>query len=178
MQFGTLVADERDIVFFIDVDMLVTPSLASQCRRNTKRGARAWFPVPYSQYDPHRRCDKMHMAGDLPVDPGDEFAVGEEIGFWRLFGLGITCMYKSDFARAGGFDLTIKGWGEEDVRLCMSVVASGVEPFRSNDVDLIHIFHHKYCSAELHGAQARACMGTKASHYGSQRCLSQKYDMS
>ena len=98
-------ANENDIIFFIDVDMLVTSSLASQCRRNVVKGNRAWFPVPYSQYSPKKRCRSENEEEWEHTD----LDVGEEEGFWRSFGLGITCMYKSDFLNSGGFDLTIEG---------------------------------------------------------------------
>ena len=110
LQFGSLVANENDVVFFIDVDMLVTSSLASQCRRNVVRGNRAWFPVPYSQYSPKKRCRSEEFDAEEKWDHVESnLEVGEEEGFWRSFGLGITCMYKSDFLNSGGFDLTIEG---------------------------------------------------------------------
>lgn len=192
---GSLLAKEDDILFFIDVDMAVSPSLASQCRRHVSKSQFAWYPIPFSQYDPDRLCidesgmrsDVGALVDDVNINPAIEesqaraeiartpFAVGEERGFWRNFGYGITCMYKSDFAKAGGFDLTIEGWGEEDVRLYRAVLKSGTNAFRSNEAELIHIFHHKYCSSDLVGEQARACQSTKKSHYASQKCLSKTY---
>ena len=192
---GSLLAKEDDILFFIDVDMAVTPSLAAQCRRHVSKSKFAWYPIPFSQYDPDRLCvddgivrsDEGALVADMNVNLAVEesqvreaiartpFTVSEERGFWRNFGYGITCMYKSDFAKSGGFDLTIEGWGEEDVRLYRAVLKSGINAFRSNDADLVHIFHQKHCSADLIGEQARACQSSKKSHYASQKCLSKTY---
>lgn len=40
-----------------------------------------------------------------------------DVGYWRNFGFGIVSMYKSDLELVGGFDISIQGWGKEDVDL-------------------------------------------------------------
>ena len=39
-------------------------------------------------------------------------------------------VFKSDLQRAGGYDLTIEGWGMEDVRLIEALIAAGIDIFR------------------------------------------------
>uniref|UniRef100_F6ZQD4 Hexosyltransferase n=1 Tax=Ciona intestinalis TaxID=7719 RepID=F6ZQD4_CIOIN len=165
LQLGSLVAGINDIVFFMDIDMIVTPNLVAQCRRNVKHGKQAWYPIPYSQYDPDRQCYDGSLAR----------SVDEDRGFWRDFGYGIACFYNTDFVSSGGFDLSIEGWGEEDVRLYKAILASGVDVFRSKQSDLVHIYHTKHCDQRLVGEQARSCHRTKASHYASQMCLAKTY---
>lgn len=185
--------------------MVVTPNLLAQCRRNVKRGEKAWYPSPYSQYDPDKLCyndevakdinrignvDLVYAGGGGPVfkeDISDErlqirnaikqtpLTLSTERGFWRDFGFGITCLYKSDFLATGGFDLTIEGWGEEDIRLFLSLIKSGLDVFRARQVDLIHIFHNKYCDQDISEEQRQACLRTKASHYASQKCLAKTW---
>ena len=178
--------------------MIVTPGLVNQCRKLASKGSAAWYPISFSQYDPEKLCFDGGFARSVEENPildivvgGDGVAPGqqnirdqidatplslsEERGFWRDFGYGIACMYKSDFMRAGGFDLSIEGWGEEDIRMYLSLLKSGLDVFRSKQKDLIHIHHPKHCDRTLQGEQARACKRTKASHYASQRCLAKTF---
>ena len=178
--------------------MIVTPTLVGQCRRIAEQGQTAWYPISFSQYDPDRLCFDGGLAraeDERPVlymvNPNGEEApdrssirdrveetpltLSEERGFWRDFGYGIACMYKSDFVHAGGFDLSIEGWGEEDIRMYLSLLKSGLDVYRSKQVDLIHIHHTKHCDSSLTGEQALSCFRTKASHYASQRCLARTY---
>uniref|UniRef100_H2ZJ83 Hexosyltransferase n=1 Tax=Ciona savignyi TaxID=51511 RepID=H2ZJ83_CIOSA len=198
LQLGALAAGINDIIFFMDIDMVVTPNLVAQCRRNAVRGKKAWYPIPYSQYDPDRQCFDGSLARSVDersilnvADPAGDSSLGrngaretirqtplnleEDRGFWRDFGYGIACFYKTDFIASGGFDLTIEGWGEEDVRLYKSILASGVDVFRAKQSDLVHIYHTKFCDPTLVGAQAKSCSQTRASHYASQTCLAKTY---
>ena len=45
------------------------------------------------------------------------FSAERSHGFWRVYGFGMTCQYRSDYLRVGGFDLNIEGWGSEDLVL-------------------------------------------------------------
>ena len=176
--------------------MIVTPKLLEQCRVLASKGDSAWYPISFSQYDPERLCYDGGLARsveDSPiinlVDAGGApelrrvherirdtpLVISEERGFWRDFGYGIACMYKSDFIKAGGFDLSIEGWGEEDIRMYLSLLKSGLDVFRSKQVDLIHIHHTKTCDSSLSSEQAKSCKRTKASHYASKRCLAKTY---
>lgn len=55
---------------------------------------------------PHQRCLIMFS-----------FSVDRAHGFWREYGFGMTCQYRDDYLRVGGFDLNIEGWGSEDLGL-------------------------------------------------------------
>ena len=62
--------------------------------------------------------------------PESDFFISENQGFWREFGFGMISIFKSDLQRAGGYDLTIEGWGMEDVRLIEALIAAGIDIFR------------------------------------------------
>lgn len=196
IQLGSLIGGEHDILFFMDIDMIVTPNLAERCQAIAQEGNSVWYPVSFSQYDPEKLCynddidstnkqeirnmrnaelrsDKRTQREAIKQTPR---TLNSNRGFWRDFGFGIACMHKADFIKTGGFDLSIEGWGEEDIRLFLSLLKSGMDVFRSRQVDLIHIFHQKYCDPNIPKEQSQACYRTRASHFASQRCLAEMWD--
>ena len=71
----------------------------------------------------------------------------------------------SNYRRVGGFDLSIQGWGKEDVDFFEKAVKSDLEVFRAPDRNLIHVYHGVGCDSELSGVQLTMCKGTKADTY-------------
>ena len=99
-----------EVLFFCDVDLVFTRDILSHIRRNTVVGRQVYYPVFFSQYDPAL----VYAQRARPQSP---FSFDELDGFWRYFSYGMVALYSSDFARTPGFDLTIRGWGLEDVHL-------------------------------------------------------------
>jgi chondroitin sulfate synthase len=153
---GASLLRKDDLMFFVDVDIdFETPAL-QRIRRNTLKAERVYFPVVFSQYNP-----KMVFT------VRDNDAISDVSGFWRFFGFGIVAMYKSDYDAMGGFDLSIQGWGKEDVDLFEKAVQSELHVFRSPDLDLVHIFHGISCDESLKEHQLSMCKGTRADTYAS-----------
>ena len=77
--------------------MLFTAAFFKRLLNNVKPGT-AYYPIIFSQYDP----DHVGM-------PKTHFTIDEMAGFWREYGYGMVALYKSDFDKAGGFDVKIEG---------------------------------------------------------------------
>ncbi|XP_070592407.1 chondroitin sulfate synthase 3 [Erythrolamprus reginae] len=152
--------DNDTLLLFCDVDLIFTPDFLQRCRANTIQGEQVYYPIIFSQYDP-----KVTYGDHPPMD--NYFVFTKKTGFWRDYGFGITCIYKSDLINAGGFDTSIQGWGLEDVDLFTKVVTSGLKAFRSQEMGVVHVFHPVHCDPSLESKQYKMCLGSKASTFGS-----------
>uniref|UniRef100_A0A8C4VPG0 Hexosyltransferase n=1 Tax=Gopherus evgoodei TaxID=1825980 RepID=A0A8C4VPG0_9SAUR len=142
--------DNDTLLLFCDVDLIFTPDFLQRCRDNTIQGQQVYYPIIFSQYDP-----KVIYGGNPPGD--SNFVFTKKTGFWRDYGFGITCIYKSDLLSAGGFDTSIQGWGLEDVDLFTKVITSGLKAFRSQEVGVVHVFHPVQCDPNLDPKQYKMC---------------------
>ncbi|XP_006182727.3 chondroitin sulfate synthase 1 [Camelus dromedarius] len=168
LEVGSSQFNNESLLFFCDVDLVFTTDFLQRCRANTVLGQQIYFPIIFSQYDP-----KIVYSGKSPSD--NHFAFTQKTGFWRNYGFGITCIYKGDLVRVGGFDVSIQGWGLEDVDLFNKVVQAGLKTFRSQEVGVVHIHHPVFCDPNLDPKQYKMCLGSKASTYGSTQQLAEMW---
>ncbi|CAD7666803.1 unnamed protein product [Nyctereutes procyonoides] len=85
----------------------------------------------------------------------------KDSGFWREFGFGMTCPYRSDFLTIGGFDVEVKGWCG-DVHLYRKYLHGDLIVIRTPVPGLFHLWHEKRCADELTPEQYRVCIQSKA----------------
>ena len=97
LQIGAESCENDDLLFFCDIDMLFSADFFQRLLANVTPGL-AFYPIVFSQYDP------AHVGEIF-----DNFEIDEMSGFWRKFGYGMIALYKSDFDKAGGFDVKIEG---------------------------------------------------------------------
>ncbi|KAK2107627.1 Chondroitin sulfate synthase 1 [Saguinus oedipus] len=168
LEVGSSQFNNESLLFFCDVDLVFTAEFLQRCRANTVLGQQIYFPIIFSQYDP-----KVVYSGKAPSD--NHFAFTQKTGFWRNYGFGITCLYKGDLVQVGGFDVSIQGWGLEDVDLFNKVVQAGLKTFRSQEVGVVHVHHPVFCDPNLDPKQYKMCLGSKASTYGSTQQLAEMW---
>ncbi|XP_070781029.1 chondroitin sulfate N-acetylgalactosaminyltransferase 1 [Enoplosus armatus] len=146
------------LLFFCDVDIYFTADFLNTCRLNTQPGKKVFYPVLFSQYNP-----TLIYGSPEHVPPVEQqLVIKKDTGFWRDFGFGMTCQYRSDFINIGGFDIDIKGWGGEDVHLYRKYLHSNLLVVRAPSRGLFHLWHEKHCADELPPDQYRMCMQSKA----------------
>ncbi|XP_051896267.1 chondroitin sulfate synthase 1 [Pristis pectinata] len=166
LHHGAAQFSNDSLLLFCDVDLIFTVDFLQRCRSNAVPGKQVYFPVIFTQYDP-----KIVHAGKSPNNNNSAFT--KKTGFWRHYGFGITCVYKSDLLLAGGFNISIQGWGMEDVDLYNKVIQVGLKPFRSQEVGIVHIHHPIYCDPNLEPNQYKMCLASRASTYGSTEQLAE-----
>ncbi|XP_032868764.1 chondroitin sulfate N-acetylgalactosaminyltransferase 2 [Amblyraja radiata] len=168
LDIGARTWDKGEVLmFFCDVDIYISPEFLNSCRVNTELGKKVFYPVVFSLYNP--AIVYASMDGSPTIQ--QQLVHKKDSGFWRDFGFGMTCQYRSDFLTIGGFDLDVKGWGGEDVHLYRRYLHSDLIVVRTPVSSLFHLWHEKHCVDELTPEQYRMCIQSKAKNEASQAHL-------
>ncbi|CAG2112940.1 unnamed protein product [Medioppia subpectinata] len=157
LQRGSAMFSMDSLVLFLDVDMHFTDEVIARVRLNTIHNKQIYFPIIFSQYSPQ-------FVNDNNLNNRDIY---EDRGYWRQFGFGILSIYNSDLQTVGGFNVSIHGWGMEDVNLYDRIIQSNFTIFRAIDHQLVHIYHDIHCDQSLTSIQYEMCLGTKLTSLGS-----------
>ncbi|XP_037092752.1 chondroitin sulfate N-acetylgalactosaminyltransferase 1-like [Pollicipes pollicipes] len=145
------------LLFFCDVDMFFDTQALHRCRANTAPGRRVYYPVVFSTFSPELYFRAWRKK---PTSLWQMHPISGDVGFWRDFGFGMTCQYKSDFDRVAGEFLVSGSWGGEDVVLYKKYNQTELEIVRAPDPGLVHIYHRKQCDRTLLGKKYHSCMGS------------------
>lgn len=163
---GALSHKPNDLLFFCDVDIIFSNGFLRHCRTNTARGTRVFFPIAFTNYSP-----ELVRFAEVEFLINSNESIHRERGHWFKHSFGMTCLYVSDYVMAGGFNLSITGWGGEDVDLVNRFINHGYDIFRALEPGLIHQWHPKACTPNLTPKQLQMCMASKADTVGSKHQL-------
>ena len=129
--------ESDDLVFIVDIDFDIATSFLQRCRLNTILGKQVYFPIFFKLYNPEFVNQYHHGNSSMRI--------ARHTGHWAHYSYGMVCIFASDYLKAGGYDSSMKGWGEEDVDFMNRVLKKGLEIFRAPDPGLIHNWHRKVC---------------------------------
>ena len=161
LQRGATFFPKSALLLFLDVDMHFTTHVIQRVRFNTIQNSQVYFPIVFSQYSLQFKLFQYNIS------------ISDSEGYWRQFGFGIVALYNSDFQLVGGLNVSIQGWGMEDVNLYDKIVHSNLSIIRSVDPNLVHIYHDIKCESSLTSTQYEMCLGTKLTSLGSVKSLAE-----
>ncbi|KAI0989914.1 hypothetical protein GJ496_006570 [Pomphorhynchus laevis] len=163
-KYRTLGADQFsscDLLFFIDLDMVISEILLERIQQSVVKGIQVYMPIVFSQNEySFWRLDDENINSSCN---DNDMCINEDKGFWRYYGFGMIGIYKSDLDLVGGWDTSIDGWGKEDVYLIEALIKANITVFRPPDPSLVHIYHPKECNKDdLPIDQYKMCIGTQS----------------
>jgi chondroitin sulfate synthase len=169
LQRGAALFERDALLVFIDVDFRIHRDVLRRVRLNTIKGRQVYYPIVYSEYNA-RWTAAAAAASGIKLNSSDP--LDSNNGYWRHSGYGILAVYNGDFLNVGGFDLSIQGWGLEDVQLVERFIARNMSVFRSPDIGLVHVFHETTCDVKMISRhQYEACLGVRRSTLASAKVL-------
>ena len=168
LHHGTVHFKDDQLLFFVDVDLEINADFLRRCQLNTIQSKQVYFPIFYKLYN-------LDFVRQYYKGNSSQF-LSRHTGHWAHYSYGMVCIYASDYRRSGGYNLNMRGWGEEDIDFLNRVMSHGFEVFRAPDPGLIHLWHRKICdkrvivtsSAYLHCLQSKAenlADRTELAHY-------------
>ena len=128
---------DDELLFFVDVDLQINHSFLRRCRLNTIRGKQVYFPIFFKLYN-------LDFVSKY-YEGNESMFLSRHNGHWAHYSYGMVCIYASDYRHSGGFNVDMRGWGEEDVDFLSRVMKHGLEVFRAPDPGLVHLWHRKTC---------------------------------
>ena len=155
----------NDIIFVCDTDMLIRKDFFERCITFTERGRSVYFPVVFSLFNPDI-IDFFNNETTTNRTDNNDFTISRHRGFWRDFGFGMLCAYKSDFFKVGGYRQWNRKtadpfWGYEDVDLHKRFVKHPeLNVIRAPDPGIVHKWHPKICPYSLPPHKLKQCQTT------------------
>ena len=134
---GLKLFEDNDLVFIVDVDMLVDTTFPMRCRLNTIQGKQVYFPAFFKLYNARFVLQNTMERRNAVLK--------RQNGHWAHYSFGMLCIYAGDYRKTSGYSTEARGWGEEDVELYKAVIQKDFEVFRSPDPGLLHRWHRKVC---------------------------------
>ena len=136
-QIASELFSDDQYLCFLDVDLTFTSQALMNIRHflltySSKNSCAAFFPIVISKYS-----GQFARASSTTID-----------GLFSIYAFGNVAMRKSDLIRVGGWDVTNKEWGMEDVNLFNQFVRFGSNCFifRAAEPGLQHRYHEKRCN--------------------------------
>lgn len=154
---------DSDLMVFFDHTFVFTSEFLDHCRVNTVQGRQAYFPTLFSFYKPEL------VNQFIPRRP--PMLISADTGFFLRYNYQVVAIYKSDFARMGGFGSYDKRGTNDDVQFVDKLLSTDIYLMRALEPYVRRHYRSRSCRGLRDRGSHLACMNSRAEAIGSKKIL-------
>ena len=157
-----LLSDNQLLLFF-DMTLHFSLNFLEHCRMNTIKGKQVFSPILFSFYKP----DIVQKYASN-VKHG---SISSETGFFVRYNYQVTSIYRSDYAKVGGFKRSKGSSGSDDKHFLENILKSDIYLMRAIEPFLTRIYKPRNCKKLKTKASQEMCMNSVADSIGNKKIL-------
>ena len=157
------ILSDDDLMLFADLSFQFSSKFLAHCRVNTIKDKQAFSPIAFSLYKPEL-VKKFTSKAEKETITSDN-------GFFLRYNYQVISLYRSDYAKSGGFRRSKGSTMSEDSQLIENILKTDIYLMRALEPYLIRLYRPRNCSVLQSKSKRESCMKSVADSIGSKKVL-------